>query len=204
MPQTVSHPTIAIDIDDVLADSTESLRMLVNERIGANLTTKDYRVPGEYWGYYERVWQQHGIAERLNFKELNAEMTIDQSHVPLMPGATFAINELRKKYQVIALTARDVSWERATRAWFQEHLGDTELYFIGNRHAVDSKTKGQLCRSLDVSILIDDNPGHCQSALDEGIEAILFGEYGWHTGLPEEIVRCKDWSAVMEYLSDRT
>jgi hypothetical protein len=52
-------------------------------------------------------------------------------------------------------------------------------------------------------LLIDDNEEHIQSALDQGLDTILFGEYGWQHGAPQGTVVCKDWPAVLEYLSGR-
>lgn len=193
---------IAVDIDDVLADTSESLRHFVNRRTNSNLTKDDYRVPGEYWGYYERVWASHGLVDDTQFADFENELAIDQSQVPLLPGASFAIHELSKKYHIILITSRNAKWENETRKWFKEHLGkdDIEIHLTGHRKADDYKTKGELCRLLGVEILIDDNFGHCQSAVDEGVSAVLFGEYGWHPINTNEIPHCKDWSAVLELL----
>jgi hypothetical protein len=60
-------------------------------------------------------------------------------------------------------------------------------------------TKGQICKKLGASYLIDDNVGHCEKAIEEGVSAVLFGEYGWHGDAPDKLVRCKDWPAVLEY-----
>ncbi len=203
-PNNHYDQTIAIDIDDVIAESTNALRLLVNERTGADLTREHYMVEGEYRGYYSRVWQEHGLSDKISFEQVAAEMAIDQSHVPLLPGASFAVHELSKRFHIILITARDPIWEKETRRWFKDHFAqdDIEVYFIGYHKTDTSKTKGQLCRDLGASLLIDDNPEHCQSVIDEGIKAILFGEYGWHTTIPKEAIICKDWPAVMEYIND--
>ncbi len=197
------RPTIAIDIDDTIADSTESLRLLVNKRVGVELSKEAYKVQGEYWGYYERVWEAHGLTGKVSHDDFAKEMVDDQSHVPLLPGALLAIQELSKRYTVILLTARDSSWELATRRWLRDRFGDfdVDLYFCESHKDAKAKTKGELCKDIEARLLIDDNVGHCQSALDSGVEAILFGEYGWHTNTPNGVRKCKDWQAVLEYLA---
>ncbi len=192
---------IAIDIDDVIADSTEALRLLVNTRLGVDLQTEHYRTSGAFWGYYERVWREHGIDNQISFKEVSSEMEIDQSHIPLLAGAAYALLELRKSNELVIITSRDTSWEPATRQWLDaQGLEDVELYFAGQHHA--KETKGQLCKALGVDVLIDDNPDHCQSAIEGGLSAVLFGEYGWHDRVPGKVIHCKDWAAVLEYLND--
>lgn len=196
---------IAIDIDDTIAGSTESLRLLVNKRTSSDLPAEAYKIPGEYWGYYERVWEANGLGGKVDHGDFSAEMVVDQSHVPLLPGALFAINNLRKKHQIILVTARDESWESATKKWLGLRFGaseNIEVYFTKSHHDAAAETKGQLCRRLGVSLLIDDNIEHCLSAVNAGVEAILFGEYGWHMDVPSELVRCKSWEAVLAYLNE--
>src|SRR6478609_10025359 len=179
----MTKQVIAIDIDDVVADTTDALRILVNERTGANLTTEHYHNigGGDYWSYYERVWATHGLAEQINFDDFAAEMIVDQSTVPLLPGAEFALHELSNKFHIVFITARDKAWEAATRQWFIDHFekDDLELYFCELRTNAKAKTKGQLCKELGAEYLIDDNVDHCRSAINEGVEPILFGRYGW-------------------------
>ncbi len=201
----MSKPIIAIDIDDVLAQGTEYLIESVNRRHNLTLTKDDYHaVGGEFWGYYERVWQAHGVGELVRYGDVAEEMATDQSEVPLLPGAQFAVHELAKRFKVIFITARPPAWEQATRRWFRQHLGDEdiELYFAGNHYDDTAQSKGQLAVTLGAELLIDDNISNCQSALDEGVRTILFGEYGWHTSVPSEMVRCKDWPAVLEFMNE--
>jgi 5'(3')-deoxyribonucleotidase len=196
--------TIAIDIDDTIADSTESIRLLVNNRFGVELGRDLYRVKGQYSGYYTRVWQENGIGDQVDFGKIYDEMIVDQSHVPVLAGASFAVHELAKRYHIVLVTARDASWEPATRRWFKENFDfdDVEVHFAGNYHSGVKADKGELCVALGASLLIDDNPDHCLSALKQGVKAVLFGDYGWHTTTPDGVTRCQDWPSVLEYLSD--
>jgi 5'(3')-deoxyribonucleotidase len=200
----MAKKTIAIDIDDVTADSTESLRLLVNERVGANLTKEHYRVPSSnHGGYYEHVWETNGLSDKVNFAAYNAEMETDQMHVPLMQGAREAIDTLKKDFRVVFITARHPSWERATRHWFKEKFGDDiELHLAEGYNNGQTKTKGQLCKELGAEWLIDDVPSNCKTAIDEGIKTILFGEYGWHVDIPEGVIRCKTWVGALKVLRD--
>lgn len=198
----MSKPIIAVDIDDVISDSTDAMRRRVNRRTGNNLEAKHYKVPHEgYWGYYERVWKTHGV--NISYDDLAEEMEADQSHVPLLAGASFALSELSRKYELIIITARPESWKAKTKDWLEENLGTIfqSIHFTGDGES--KKSKGYICKALGASWLIDDNPEHCQSAIDEGIEVVLFGEYGWHHKAPEHIPRCKDWPAVLEYFNER-
>lgn len=194
---------IAIDIDDVIADSTESLRNLVNERTGKDLTKEHYRIAGDYWGYYERVWQEHALD--VDFASLNKEMVYDQSHVPILAGAALVLSELSKTYELVIVTSRDPSWEKATKAWLEENCPGMfkEIRFT-RRKTSESKSKGELCLELGASWLVDDNPEHCESAREQGVGAVLFGEYGWHHSAAPDVPICRDWPAVLEYFDGQS
>lgn len=197
-----SKKLIAIDIDDTIADSTESLRLLVNHKLGIDLKPEAYRIKADYWGYYERVWEANNIGDQVSHDDFAREMVNDQSHVPLLPGTEFAIAQLSRKYDVVLLTARDKTWELATRKWLKDTLNKNiiDVHFTSAHKDEREMTKGQLCRHLNAEILIDDNVEHCQSALDQDLEAILFGEYGWHHEAPDTMRRCQDWQAVLDVL----
>lgn len=192
---------ITVDIDDVIADSTEAFRTAVNQHTSANLTPDDYRTPyTSYNRYYEHVWQKHGL--KVSYDEVSAPMLVDQSHVPLVEGADEALRVLHKWYDLATITQRPENWELAT----VEYLGNKltglalEVHFVKKRPGV---TKGQICKELGVSWHIDDNPDYCQTVLDEGIGAILFGEYGWHHTVPEGAIACRNWGEVVEFFRDQ-
>lgn len=201
----MKQPTIAIDIDDVLAQGTESIRLQVNKLLGINLQPEHYAIPGDYWRYYERVWTEHGIANKVDWSVLDAQMVIDQSHMPAFPEARRVLGELAKKYKLVVVTARNISWEAATKVWLDTQFPGvfSGVFFAGR---LDSpKSKGEICAELGVSWLIDDNVDHAHTAVEQGVKVILFGDYGWHKGreIHETVVRCKDWQDVSDYLYGR-
>ena len=144
------RPIIAIDVDDVLAASTESVRLQVNRQLGVELKPEHYQVPGEYWEYYENVWAHHGL--KISLDELDSHMDQDQSHMAPHDGAPEALKKLAETYELVVITSR---------------------------------------------VIVE----HSKTALDAGIKVILFGTYGWHHKAPKDMVRCRDWAAVLETLS---
>lgn len=198
----MSKQLIAIDLDDVLAKGTESLRLLVNQRLGVNLTEEDYRVPKDvYWGYYEYVWQKHGIADKVDFTALNKEMEVDQSHVPAFEESRGILAELSSKYEFVVVTARDPAWEAATHIWMNTNYPNvfSAVYFAGQN---GGKSKGKVCLDIGADWLIDDSISHGHAALEQGIKVILFGDYGWQMEqeIHQDIIRCLNWHEVRRIL----
>ncbi len=197
--------TIAIDIDDVLAENNETMRRWTNDNAKTTFVPDDFRVKGDYWGYYERIWREHELHEVLSYEVFEEELIQEQVQMPLLPGASFAIKQLQQDFEVILITSRSTLLEPMTRRWLTAHFGShvPEVYFAANSKDTARKSKGELCRELGAFLLIDDNLGHCESALEYNVEAILFGEYGWQHSIPDHIVRCKDWPTVLEYVNGR-
>ena len=203
----MQKPIIAIDIDDVLAEFTESVRQRVNESTGLTLTREDYQIRGDYWGYYETVWAQHEAAHSQSIETYVTEMAVSQLHIPMLPGAAFALTRLSEQYNLVCITARPKSLRTATEEWLKENVAELsiEIYFT-NHVDVDAPTvsKGEICARVGASYLIDDNVDHCVSAREHGITPILFGEYGWQYTVPEDLVRCRDWPMIIEYFENET
>lgn len=191
---------ITVDIDDVIASSTEAFRLVVNQHTGANLTSEDYRVPHTgYNDYYEHVWRSHGL--NVIYDEFSLPMRVDQSHIALVDGAKNALTKLSKQYDIAFITSRSISWQDATHVYINTKLKGlkADIHFTEQ----EGTSKGQVCQELGAEWHIDDNPDHCKAVLAAGIKAILFGDYGWHHKAPKNIHRCKDWAAVLEYFDGR-
>jgi 5'(3')-deoxyribonucleotidase len=196
----MSKEKIAVDIDDVLASSTDAVRLFVNQRHSVELTEEHYRAEGQYWKYYESVWEQHGIEGAGLMKEYHDTVVKDQSDIRTLPGAVEVCKSLSQKYELYAVTSRTKEMEAETRAWITAHFGllFKELIVIGFGQEAQ-QTKGQVCVERGIEYLIDDNIDHCLSAAAEGVTPILFGNYGWHQNIPVDMVRCKNWQAVEAY-----
>jgi 5'(3')-deoxyribonucleotidase len=201
----MTRETIAIDIDDVVAGTTDSLRLYVNEQTGLQLTTNDYRVPAAYWGYYEHVWTAAGIIDHSHIERYHEGMCRDQSNIDPLPGSHQVLERLSADYNLVAVTSRELAMEKATNAWVHDHFGPifSNIVLLGHIKTAQ-KTKGDACRELGAGWLIDDNFGHCESAEKAGASSVLFGEYGWHQEYDDiDIIRSKDWQGVEALFYDR-
>lgn len=197
---------LAVDIDDVLAGSTDVIRKIANNKTGHNLSMDHYKVSGPYWGYYEHVMISNGIKSKATHQEVMDEWTQTHHISEPITGATEALKALSTRYKIILITARDPKIREDTEEWLQKHFSGMydDLHVIGNFKVVDKpKTKGEICKQIGASWLIDDNPEHCMTAMAHGIDTILFGEYGWHFDAPEHLERCRNWQEVLEYFDGR-
>ncbi len=200
----MNREIIAVDIDDVLTDSVESLRPQILQLTGLNIDASTYhRSPGEYGKVYEATWERLGLG--IAYQDLPSNMARDQSHMVPMKGAVEGLRRLGKENDLIVVTARNPVWRGATISWLERNFGEDvfrEVFFIKEPQMGKAElyTKGDICIEQGAKYLIDDCQEFCLSAVELGVKAILFGEYAWHQGaLPDDIKRCKDWQEVAEY-----
>lgn len=197
---------IAIDIDDVVAMTSEAVREWANEKAGMTLGAHDYFLTeADYWNYYEAVWEKHGVAS-LSLEDFLETMDASQGHIRAMEDARRVIRALKSEYDLVFMTARRPAHKDSTRVWLDEFIDSSvPLYLSHNPFANEvAQSKGELCAELGIDMLIDDNVDNCHSALQYGVDAIVFGNYGWNVDVPDGVVRCQSWSQVEEYLRDQT
>ena len=199
----MTKPIIAFDLDDVLADSTEFWRVTINEQTGLGLTADLYRVPGDYWGYYENIWREHKVDELITLPDINTTIVEDQSGISAYAEALEILTGLKKRYRLVVVTARGGNQIPESERWLQKNFPDifSEIIFTAKAIGEARQDKGEVCEEIGARWLVDDNPSHCQHAIDRGVGAILFGEFGWHTAVPAQAISCKDWQAVRDYFS---
>jgi len=203
---TAKRELIAIDIDDVIADTNAAFWAWSNEVTGKALTREHFAIDADYWGYYEKIWEMNDIAH-LKVDDFLDGLMADQSHMDILPGAQLGLQELAKQFDLVFVTSRNPNMEKATRSWLERHITDNfDLFFAKAGHhayGAAASSKGEICKELGATLLIDDNVEHVQSALDNGVEAVLFGNYGWQRDIPEAAFRAEAWSDVLEYVNDR-
>lgn len=200
----MSKSLIVVDVDDVLADTTEALRHFVNTQYGYSLEKSHYQIEGKYWGYYETVWSQHdingdGILDRFHSESSKGEIAIKP-----IEGSVDGIVKLAQQFNLAAVSSRTSIQQEQTALWLRAVYGDvfSEVHCIDSRHT--GATKGDVCRELGASYLVDDNIEHCKTALESGVIPILFGVYGWQDkGAAAAFLRCENWVEVAEYFDGR-
>lgn len=193
---------VAIDIDEVLANIIEFVRLWANEKTGSELQPEHYYTYDDFWNYYNSIWERHGLAEQVNFDMVLELIARDQSNIAVIEGAREAIQRLKSHFDLVFITSRPPFQEAATRKWLDERIDPSIPLYMSFHPGINevARSKGEICAELGASYLIDDSIPNCQSAIDYGVEALLFGMYGWNEKAPSHMKRYRTWQEVEEYL----
>ncbi|MEO5627321.1 MAG: hypothetical protein ABIQ89_00315 [Candidatus Saccharimonadales bacterium] len=202
----MNKPIIAVDVDDVLASVNQAMMQFVNEHFGTTHTWEDYTVAGPYRRYWEEVVWKVGPEEGRKRYDAFIERG-GQRGAPMLDGAIDVLETLKQTHDLIVITARDHDYIEDTHHWLSKNCPGTfdDIHFLPYHEGSDKKVaKGVIAKQIGASYLIDDNVEHCLGAQENGVTALLFGDYGWNQAAPNSLTRVKDWQAVKEYFDGRS
>lgn len=196
--------TIAIDIDEVLADFASSWVAFSNKKWKTNLTVADYDEDWmRVWGVDVKEFKQRA---GLHLQErLVANLQHDDAALPVL-------GKLNDDYNLLIVTSRPTKMREDTLQWLADHFPlfeEGNVHFAGFWDAADEhsihKTKGELAKQLGADFLIDDQLKHCNAAAANGITSLLFGDYSWNQAdsLPKGVTRVSNWAAVERFFYEQ-
>lgn len=179
---------LAVDCDDVLLASQEEILRQYNLRWKTNVLLENAYAAGN------EAWQADPatIAERIYDIQLSKEY----GKLAPFPDAVEVCYRLAERYELHMVTARPDRIMPVTTAMLEQYFNGV---FSKIEHVGLGGNKGDVCRNLKASVLIDDNAYHLKTAAQCGVPHLLwFGDYAWQRGGTEGlgIRRCRDWYEV--------
>jgi len=197
--------TIAIDIDDVLAQSAKKIIEYSNKKWGMSLAVEDYNED------LSKLWQVDHIEMKRRVDEyFDSGVLSVYEHDP---SAMLVLDRLKNKYNLIVITSRNNRTKNDTIDWINNKYpgifeGD-HIHFAGFWDNISDGsaiyyTKGDLVKNLNADYLIDDQLKHCLSVSALGMKSILFGNYSWNKSdnLPQNVQRVENWLDILRYFDE--
>lgn len=180
---------IAVDCDDVLLPSLESIVDIYNRRYGTNVAYKDaYTAESVQWQA-----TPDEIADRIFDIQLSSEYT----QVKPFTEAIESCRRLAKKHSLNLVTSRPGKIMAVTLAMINQYFPDvfTEIEHVGLEGS-----KGDVCKLIRADLLIDDRYKHLKTAFDCGVDNLIwFGDYPWQYRDVEDkmgVIVCNNWQEV--------
>lgn len=192
---------IGVDIDEVLAELTEAFLAYHNHTYGTNLKKKDMFT----YSYHEVIGETE---KETRIKLLDFFNTDFFHNINTVNGAKRAIALLAKEHQLSVITARPQIIRRQTEQLIANNFPKyfSTITLTNQWHGVGKKrSKSEVCKEKNISIMIDDSLHHAKDCASKGIYVLLadFG-YPWNqaTELPENIKRVHSWKEIMTEINN--
>ena len=197
-------PIIAVDIDDVLSRTAQSIIDYGNHHWGHANTLEDFTEQ------LSQMWQVDIEEAHRRWEAFMNSGVMEQFDV--IPEAKEVLEKLAERYTLIAVTSRRDSLLGITKEWLDANYPGSITEIVGAKIYGEGKTdphiltKAEVLQELGADYLIDDQPKHCIGAAGVGVAGVLYGGYPWNKNveIPSGVTRCDTWQSVLEYFDERS
>ena len=190
---------IGVDLDGVLGQTIPAVIEYHNTIHGTNLTLEQFH-SNNYW----EVWggtREEAIQEVHNFYE-----TPYFKNIKPVIGARESLKTLKKNNELFIVTSRQNKIIPETKEWVEKYFPNifSEMYFTNHfTQNGDTKTKKEVCDSLNVDVLIEDVVEYAVECVTAKRKIFLL-DYPWNRDavLPEGIQRVYSWEEIIEEIGN--
>jgi uncharacterized HAD superfamily protein len=191
--------TIAIDIDEVIVDLTNSVIDYFNLKYDANLVREKIN---DYDWSNVLDWPKKEVDDRIT-EFMNSPLS---KNIPLVKGAKQGIESLARDYNLISITSRKNKLKKQTYKLFKNDLNDIikkdKIYFTNRSldHSIENK-KSMIALREGVKLIIEDQVYYAEECSDVGIHVFLF-DSPWNKKLENQknITRVYSWNEIVDRL----
>ncbi len=190
---------IALDLDEVIADTLSPLILFHNETFGTHLK-KEYFLSYNWW----EVWG--GTKEQAIEKFFEFTKSKYFSKVLPIAESVPAIQYLSKNNNLYVITGRQQELLSVTTTWLNQYFPNTfKDIFITNHpqwsKGGNTKTKIEIIKQIGAQFLVEDNLLYARECEAFNIPVLLF-DYPWNQEpLPTNTKRIHSWSEVISYVT---
>jgi uncharacterized HAD superfamily protein len=191
---------IAIDIDDVLADTLNYFINYYNNLYKKNFSRKDF--------YIYHWWKILGLSKE-EFLKIFYQFVAENNFKKFSPmrGAQSAINRIKKEHYLIVVTGRENNLVDATEYWLNRHFPNVfqEIYYTASmlEKKMEAISKTGACWQGGADLMIDDQFLFAKDCATSGLRTLLF-DSPWNKNavLPENMYRVKSWPEIIRKIKN--
>jgi len=199
-----SAELIYVDVDDVLATTSESFLVLVEQLFGKRLRVEDIRY-FDLAKSFELDAEDHG-----KLMDAIHEPEVLEGMGPVAGAAEVLRAWTEAGYQISIMTGRPPGSLEVTRRWLYRHgLNHASVECIDKYGRFDGGTPLEALRGMHFSLAIEDSPQMAVFLARHGSQTVALMDRPWNRTLPplEEserarIVRVRDWEEIGSRFSD--
>lgn len=186
---------IAIDIDDVLADTLNHFIKYYNKLYKKNFKRDDFYV--YHW------WKVLGLSFD-DFVKIFKRYAAEKNFEKFSPvrGAQAAVNKLKKDHHLIVVTGRENYLIKATEYWLDRYFPGVfqEIYYSNSmlEKRLEALSKTGACWQGGADLMIDDQFAFAKDCAASGLPTLLF-DSPWNNqaDLPENMDRVRSWPEII-------
>ncbi|NCP77494.1 hypothetical protein GW819_02170 [Candidatus Gracilibacteria bacterium] len=190
---------IGIDLDETIARSFEPMICHINQKYGSALEF-EHIIHHDWW-----TIPGFPIDSAAIVKEWEILLASDPSESKFLPvsGSRESLLSLKEAgYELHVITARnELERKIGTNMWIEENFpGIFSGVHFSSHYSDDRRSKSEICKMLDIGMMVDDNLDFALEMAEEGIEVYML-ERPWNqarTEQHEKVKRAADWQEIIK------
>ena len=181
------HPyRIAVDIDEVLCPFVHTMAKWSKRKIPKGKYPYDYAIMFKI-SRNEAQRMVYSFYDSDEFKEMK----------PLELSRLYLDNIKKDTKKIYAVTGRQRVCELDTIHWINKwYPGIFDDVILTDSYTQREIAKADVCKSLAISVMIDDNYKTCVECMDVGINAINYVGEPMYPWAMTSVISCKNWAEV--------
>lgn len=182
---------IGIDFDDVITEFTDPLMNFYHKKYGKKVLKDEIKQWD--WGIYWGISKEQADIRVNEFHEIHDEKIVNP-----LKDAIISLKKLMKNNKLFIITGRPVKFKSKAEEWLKHHIKE-ELKVIsaGEWHKGQASTKADICKDLEIPILLEDAPHTAIDCAKKGIKVILFNKPWNQSVVHDNIVRVNNWKEAL-------
>jgi hypothetical protein len=147
------------------------------------------------------VYRQIFDIDETESQKMVREFYMSKDFMELTPikGSQLAMYKLRSNAKkMYVLTGRQEVVRDETETWIQHYFpGIFDDVILTNSYTPNEVRKIDICRALNIGLLIDDNKGICDECIEDGVQALNYiGEDEIYPWCEESTISFKGWDSI--------
>ena len=192
---------IAIDIDEVLADTLGGFIAFSNATYGTTLRRADFL----HWNWADALrLPQAEVQRRVEAFAQTAHFTA----APRVEGASEGLALLAQTHTLVAVTSRWGSQVERTEPWLAANFPGLFRAVRFSHNPIPGvaspgrPSKAELCHELGASVIIDDSLAFANECAGRDLAVILI-DYPWNRGaVAEGVIRVASWDGIPPLIAE--
>jgi len=188
---------IGIDLDDVTVECAKHFLQIHKDRTGINvgideINTYNLWIPLQ-------IEKEEAIQIFKDFEDYGFH-----DNPEFIFNAKESINKLSQFSDLFFVTARPEWIKEKTINFVNKHFSNKGVYFSGDFHKEQTKSKADICLELELDLMIEDQAGIAEDCSKRGIRVFLFDK-PWNQelndSLHENVTRVSSWEDILEKIN---
>jgi len=184
---------IGLDLDEVVAEFFDEVIKFYHKKTG-ELHKKENMKSYNFWELWD-ISREEAVNLIEDFHENHNVDTITP-----VEKAIESVNHLLTKNKITIITARPSKFKHKVESWLNKHFPEAnlEVIYASGFHGNQYKTKPQICKDINVDLIIEDSLQTAKECATKGIKVILFDKPWNQSQEQENITRVFHWPQAVK------